>query len=817
MPMMGIIFLGGPAPLSPRESSAKDGPRSTHPMQNWKDFPRFALLGFLLIGLFAGMLMPRVQSVEAKPLRACPGGVITQWTFTGDVVTPSTGSGTFVSGSGITSTFSTGNPDPAINFSGWSGAFDDNDYIELALDTTLYSDIGISFDYRATGTGPNTLEIRYSSDGVLFSPFVISTINNNSVFQSISFNLASVSSINNNPNTKLRIYGYGATSGSGTLRFDNLTISELCPPSMDIAINEIAWSGTSADPSHEWIELYNTSGVPIDLTNWRLVSSDSTPDITFLSGSIPSGGYFLLERDENATNVSSDLIYSGALADSGETLYLYDAFNNLIDTANGDGGGWPEGNESTHSTMERALSLPADSDIAWYTNDGITRNGLDFNEDPIWGTPKSSNAPTPTPTPTNTSTPTSTMTSTPTITPTSLTTRSVIINEIAWAGTASGLADDEWIELYNPGSTPIDITDWVLKSSDGSPAPIILDGVIPAGGYFLLERDDDTVVSDIAADQIYTGSALSNNGEILSLIDLSNKVIDTANGNGGSWPRGSSSTYGTMERIANTADSDSAWVTNTGSPRNGKNVNGGDILGTPKSANTVGPTPTPGKTPTPTRTLPPPTIVIEPRPIINEFLPRPGYDWNGDGAVDVYDEFIEIKNLSAIDINLTGWQLDDDANVGSQPYTIPSIILKPDERVVFYALETNILLSDGGDTVRLISPNGKIYDAYTYAIARAEDQSICRLPDGNVFNGWFEDCVPSPKLANTREGKAPSGVDNAQSPVCDLPDTIPADFFFAECRSYGANIWNPFYWDKLGWLDKIFILPNAGKWKSFVE
>lgn len=407
-------------------------------------------------------------------------------------------------------------------------------------------------------------------------------------------------------------------------------------------------------------------------------------------------------------------------------------------------------------------------------------------------------------------------TATPTRTVTPSNTRSVVINEIAWAGTASNLIDDEWIELYNPSGVAIDLTDWELRASDGTPT-IILDGVIPAGGYFLLERDDDTVVSDIAANQIYTG-ALSNSGEILSLVDTSGKVIDTSNGNGGAWPRGSSSTYGTMERIVNTTDSDTAWVTNGGSPRNGKNANGGDIMGTPKNKNTTGPTPTPSRTPTATRTLPPPTVVIDPRPIINEILPRPGYDWNGDGRVDVFDEFIEIKNLTAIDINLKGWRLDDEANLGSDPYTLPDLVLKPGERAIFYALETNILLSDGGDTVRLINPSGKIYDAYTYAIARVEDQSICRLPDGNPGNSWFEDCIPTPNLTNSREGSVPSAPGgNAESPVCDLPDTIPADFFFAECRGYGAGIWNPLFWDATGWMDKHVLPSITGKWKSFVE
>lgn len=403
----------------------------------------------------------------------------------------------------------------------------------------------------------------------------------------------------------------------------------------------------------------------------------------------------------------------------------------------------------------------------------------------------------------------------PTRTPTSLFTRSVVINEVAWAGTANSLPDDEWIELYNPGSTAVNLNGWTLRAYDGTPS-ISLTGVIPPGGYYLLERDDNNTVSDIAADLIYTG-ALSNSGEILYLRDSSNRTIDTANANGGSWPRGSASTYGSMERIGVSSDTDSVWLTNNGIKRNGKNANGGDILGTPKRSNSPPPTPTPtpAKTSTPTKTVT--TVPIDPRPIINEILPRPGYDWNQDGRADVFDEFIEIKNLTAIDINLKGWRLDDEANLGSAPYTLPDLVLSPGERVVFYALETNLLLSDGGDTVRLINPSGKIYDAYTYELAVVEDRSICRLPDGNVFNGWFDDCIPTPNLTNSREGTVPSETDDVNSPACDLPDTLPLDFFLAECRGYGADVWNPSYWDQSGWVDKYFLPAITGKWKSFIE
>jgi hypothetical protein len=161
--------------------------------------------------------------------------------------------------------------------------------------------------------------------------------------------------------------------------------------------------------------------------------------------------------------------------------------------------------------------------------------------------------------------------------------------------------------------------------------------------------------------------------------------------------------------------------------------------------------------------------------------------------------------------------LDDEAGQGSSPFIILSLTLKPGERAIFYGSQTNILLGDGGDTVRLLNPSNKIYDAYTYDIAKVEDQSVCRLPDGK--GSWYEDCVPTPGLTNSREGKVPSMPEGeaSESPVCNLPDTLPADFLFAECRGYGADIWRSFYWDQFGWQGDQSVYQNMSKWESFIE
>jgi len=163
-----------------------------------------------------------------------------------------------------------------------------------------------------------------------------------------------------------------------------------------VIINEIAWMGTQADANDEWIELYNTTDQPVDLTNWKLIAADSTPNIT-LSGIVPAYGFFLLERtdDSSVNDISADKIYSGALSNSSEILFLKDLTGSIIDSANGNGGSWPAGanpSPAGRATMERIDPQAPDSDANWATNSGVIRNGLDANNNSLSGTPKAQNS-----------------------------------------------------------------------------------------------------------------------------------------------------------------------------------------------------------------------------------------------------------------------------------------------------------------------------------------------------------------------------------------------------------------------------------------
>ena len=132
----------------------------------------------------------------------------------------------------------------------------------------------------------------------------------------------------------------------------------------------------------------------------------------------------------------------------------------------------------------------------------------------------------------------------------------IVINEIAWMGTATSTAD-EWIELYNNGTSSVNMDGWSLSASDGSPV-ISLSGSISAGGYAVLERTDDTTVPGVTALVIYSG-ALSNDGEHLILKNNTNQTMDEINALGG-WTKGDADTKKTMQKNSG------VWVTGIATP-----------------------------------------------------------------------------------------------------------------------------------------------------------------------------------------------------------------------------------------------------------
>jgi len=285
----------------------------------------------------------------------------------------------------------------------------------------------------------------------------------------------------------------------------------------------------------------------------------------------------------------------------------------------------------------------------------------------------------------------------------------IIINEIAWMGTEKS-SSDEWIELFNNSDFSVSLDGWTLKTATGT-LEISLKGIVPAKGFYLLERSNDDTVPGINADLIYTG-ALKNTGESIGLYDNLANLIDSAVYSEG-WPAGDNQTKQTMERIGL-----SLWQTSQNSE------------GTPKAENSI-------------------IIKTEEKEektnkegkiyplgiIINEVLPSP------EGP-DSEKEWIEIFNQNNFEVDLSDWQISD-ASGTIKTYTFPiGTKINPQGFIVLYRPTTKITLNNEGDVLKLIQPDGKIIDSVNYE----------KAPMGSSYNRigskWLWSIVPTPGSIN---------------------------------------------------------------------
>jgi len=324
-----------------------------------------------------------------------------------------------------------------------------------------------------------------------------------------------------------------------------------------VVINEVLirprydWEGTGGvTTADEFIELYNPGRMDVYLKGWWLddaIDGGSSPfDLPGVT--IPAKGYAVFFRTQTKI----------ALNDTGDTVRLLAPNERVIDeisylsvrAANLSfgrlpdgsdhlryglwptprqanllfvepvsdppagpfflyvcpGEAWPAGSQQLRSSMER-FALP-DTPASWMTFPGPPGEAVDAEGGPIWGSPGHQN--------------------TVAVGRPDLTDQSgalVLINEVAWGGTAAS-ASDEWIELHNRGVSEVDLRGWLLTDRDD--LNVALGGTISPGGYFLLERTNDQSIANISADLLYKGS-LRDEGEILWLFDGAGEIADTAN------------------------------------------------------------------------------------------------------------------------------------------------------------------------------------------------------------------------------------------------------------------------------------------------
>ncbi|MFO7543982.1 MAG: lamin tail domain-containing protein, partial [Trueperaceae bacterium] len=113
----------------------------------------------------------------------------------------------------------------------------------------------------------------------------------------------------------------------------------------------------------------------------------------------------------------------------------------------------------------------------------------------------------------------------------------LVINEIMQNPAAVADSAGEWFEIYNAGSTGVDIDGWTI-ADNGIDSHVIANGgplIVPAGGFFVLGNNGDTATNGgVNVDYVYGGSFfLANGADELVLSTAAGVEVDRVEWDGG--------------------------------------------------------------------------------------------------------------------------------------------------------------------------------------------------------------------------------------------------------------------------------------------
>jgi len=339
----------------------------------------------------------------------------------------------------------------------------------------------------------------------------------------------------------------------------------------NIVINEINYKSSTSSPSGDWVELYNPGTSSVNVGNWRFLDSDIA--FTIPAGtSIPADGYLVIASDigafssifpsvSNVVPMSSGIGLSG----NGEQIALINNNKCLIDHLKyNDSSPWPLEPDGGGPTLSLVL-YTYDNTVA-----GSWTNSNSGSQD-VYGTPGASN---------NISDPCAVFSV------------NAFITEINYDSDSLANGGD-WIEIHNPNTFPIGISNYTLNSSgDGYTIPL---------GTIILNNDYLVVAEDIAefsalyptvtnVIQANSGLKLDNGGDLVTFYNTLGCLIDSVHfDNKAPWPTESAGTGYTIElyNLSSSAnDLGMNWLTSA------------DSLGTPGQMNNAQPCAIPASQPT---------------------------------------------------------------------------------------------------------------------------------------------------------------------------------------------------------------------------
>jgi PKD repeat protein len=460
----------------------------------------------------------------------------------------------------------------------------------------------------------------------------------------------------------------------------------------DIVINEIAAFETG---DYEWIEILNKGAESVDLTGWKFYENETNHGLNAFQGDLIIGSNEYAIIANKADKFIAKYGFSGTVIDSswssltegGEPIALKDSTGAIIESFTyASAPNFSLERKDPNSNDYTAINWQehASNHTAGAENSNSISTSIPTQDNPPAENPSSDNAP-----------PTETI---DTPAPSSYTPEfgDIVINEFV-ADPADG---DEWIEIYNKTSQEIDLTGWIIE--EGSESITDIAGVIGREGaakFFIIEKPKGN---------------LNNAGDIIFLKDKNGFIIDQAAY--GNWNDGK------LEDNAPKASDPYSVARITDGQNTFNNANDFKI--------------------TKILTKGAPNIISEEAAeeldqvqenysqdiIINEILPNPK-------GSDNENEFIELKNIGASEVDLAGWKLGDST---TRKYIIskddfPAAIIKPQDFFILKRKVTGIALNNsGGDAVKLYWPNDYILQTVEYEGSAREDQTYARGAD----NKW---------------------------------------------------------------------------------
>jgi hypothetical protein len=339
-----------------------------------------------------------------------------------------------------------------------------------------------------------------------------------------------------------------------------------------IVINEIDPNG------NDWIEFYNRTSTAVSLAGFK-VYDDAADKFTIASGTVPANGYFILNCDGSGINGNA----SFRLSSAGETIALEDASGRLVDRVtfpaidNGssfarfpDGGdawritGVPTKGASNGSAEAATISdfmrvpvVPARNQSVTVSAKvadpvGLTSVKLYYRKDADPFTPltmalsggqyaatipaattlgkveyyievvNSRGVTTRNPKGAPAETEFYLLNEDPL--PNLKINEFLALNGSCCPDNSSGTAEfDDWIEIYNAGTSSVDINGFFLSDNSGNPFKFRIEGstVIPAGGFLLVWADEQG-----SQGKLHANFQLSGSGEAVGLYYIDGRTID---------------------------------------------------------------------------------------------------------------------------------------------------------------------------------------------------------------------------------------------------------------------------------------------------